>query len=194
MATEIDELSVAITADTSPFQAAMRELGSETDRFSRAITRAFKDAAIGGKGFEDVLKSLALRLAEIALDSALKPIGSGIAGALSGLLGGLTSAQPFASGGVVGTKVRPFASGGVLAAPTFFPTSGGVGLAGEAGPEAILPLARGSDGRLGVKSEGARPVSITLNVVTPDADSFRKSEAQITSMLTRVVGRGRRGL
>lgn len=194
MATEIEELSVAITADTSPFRAAMRDLGNDADRFSRAITRAFKDAVVGGKGFEDVLKSLALRLAEITLDRALQPIGSGIANALTGLLGGLTSVQPFANGGVMAAGVRPFAAGGLVASPTFFPTSGGVGLAGEAGPEAILPLARSSDGRLGVKADGARTISVTLNVITPDAETFRKSEAQLTSMLARAVGRGRRGL
>jgi len=58
----------------------------------------------------------------------------------------------------------------------------------------VLPLARGSDGRLGVASQAARPVIVTVNVTTPDADSFRKSEAQVTAMLARAVGRGRRGL
>ena len=41
--------------------------------------------------------------------------------------------------------IKPFAAGGVIGTPTYFPlTQGGVGLAGEAGPEAILPLARGA--------------------------------------------------
>ncbi len=51
--------------------------------------------------------------------------------------------------------IQPFASGGVIGTPTYFPLrSGGVGLAGEAGPEAIMPLARGPDGRLGVAASG----------------------------------------
>ena len=195
MATEIEELSVTVTADTSAFRAAMRDLGNDADRFSRAITRAFKDAVTGGKSFEDVLKSLALRLADIALDRALQPVGAGIAAALTNILGGFGPVQPFAAGGVVsGRNMRPFASGGVFAAPTYFPMSGGVGLAGEKGPEAILPLARGSDGRLGVRADAGRTVSVTLNVVAADAESFRKSEAQLTAMLARAVGRGRRGL
>ena len=92
--------------------------------------------------------------------------------------------------------VTPFADGGVVRSPTFFPTGGGLGVMGEAGSEAILPLARGSDGRLGVASSGAGGTAapIVFNVSTPDAASFRKSEAQITTMLARAVGRGRRGL
>ena len=71
-----------------------------------------------------------------------------------------------------------------------------VGLMGEAGREAVLPLARGSDGRLGVAMEGASGGGATINVsiATPDAESFQRSEAQVTAMLARAVARGRRGL
>ncbi len=65
---------------------------------------------------------------------------------------------------------------------------------GEAGAEAILPLARGPDGRLGVSAGGRAPVHIVFNVTTPDAAGFRKSEAQITGMLARAVARGARRL
>ena len=64
----------------------------------------------------------------------------------------------------------------------------------EAGAEAVLPLARTSDGRLGVARETGRPMVVTVNVTTPDVEGFRKSEAQVTAMLARAVGRGRRGL
>jgi phage-related minor tail protein len=195
MATEIDELIVSVRADPTQFRDAMRDLGSETDRFSRAVTRAFRDAVAGGKSFEDVLRNLALRIADIALDRALQPIGTGIGSLLGNLLTGGGKLLPFANGGVMSAPyVRPFAGGGVLTAPTMFPISGGIGVAGEAGPEAILPLTRGKDGRLGVRAESGRPISVTLNVVTPDAEGFRKSEAQLTAMLARAVGRGRRGL
>jgi phage-related minor tail protein len=195
MPTEIDELTISVRADTSRFRSAMRDLGNDADRFSRSITRAFRDAVAGGKSFEDVLRNLALRIADVALDRALQPISAGIGSLLSNLLSGGGRLLPFANGGVMGAPyVRPFAAGGVLTAPAMFPISGGLGLAGEAGPEAILPLSRGSDGRLGVRAESGRPISVTLNVMTPDAESFRKSEAQLTAMLARAVGRGRRGL
>ena len=63
-----------------------------------------------------------------------------------------------------------------------------IGLAGERGAEAILPLARGPDGALGVRAAGGGGISVTFNVSTPDADSFRRSETQIAALLARAVG------
>jgi hypothetical protein len=41
---------------------------------------------------------------------------------------------------------------------------------------------------------GASPTQVFFNVQTADAQSFRRSESQINAMLTRAVGRGRRGV
>lgn len=191
MATEIDQLTIGVSADTSGFEAALRALSRETNSFSGAISRAFKDAVVGGKSFEDVLKNLALRLSGLALDRALQPLSNMLGNAVSGIF----STFGLAQGGVVaGGTVRPFASGGVVSSPTLFPLANGLGLMGEAGPEAVLPLTRGSDGVLGVRSGAAAPVNVTVNVTATDAESFRKSEAQVTAMLARAVARGRRGL
>ena len=66
---------------------------------------------------------------------------------------------------------------------------------GEAGPEAIMPLARGADGKLGVRSGGGgSTVHVTMNVSTPDAESFRKSKTQIAAQLSRAMSRGNRNL
>jgi phage-related minor tail protein len=70
-----------------------------------------------------------------------------------------------------------------------------MGLAGEAGPEAIVPLARGADGRLGVAmSGGGAAANVTIHIATPDADSFRRSETYITGQIARAVARGQRSL
>ncbi|MDK9698363.1 MAG: phage tail tape measure protein, partial [Siculibacillus sp.] len=83
----------------------------------------------------------------------------------------------------------------IVSTPTYFPMAGGTtGLMGEAGAEAILPLARGPGGRLGVSAAGGTATQVTVNITTPDLASFRRSEAQVTGMLARAVGRGRRGL
>lgn len=174
-----------------------RELELGANGFARAMTSAFTAAASGGKNFDDVLKSLALRLSDLTLRAALKPVASGIAGGLQSLLSGMFGAGGNA-GGVVAAMgaVKPFAAGGILGTPTYFPlAAGGVGLAGEAGPEAILPLARGADGRLGVAGGGgAAPASITVNIATPDLDSFRRSESYLTGQIARAVARGQRSL
>ena len=66
---------------------------------------------------------------------------------------------------------------------------------GEAGTEAVMPLTRGADGRLGVAAQGGgSPIHVTFNVTATDAGSFRKSEAQLTGMLARAARRGARTL
>jgi phage-related minor tail protein len=188
MPSELDNLS----AETSPLRAQLRDLEGLADGFGRAMTNAFRRSVVDGRRLQDVLKSLALGLSSRALNQALAPIGQGIGNALSGVLGNLVG-RGFAKGGVIG-RVTPFASGGVIASPSFFPMRGGLGLAGEAGPEAILPLARGADGRLGVKAQGGGSVNVTFNVTTQDAQSFRRAEAELSAMLARAVARGQRGM
>jgi len=86
----------------------------------------------------------------------------------------------------------PFARGGVVSGPTTFPMRGGTGLMGEAGPEAIMPLARGADGKLGVRGGGGQAVNVTMNIATPDVQGFQRSQGQIAAQMARVLGRGQR--
>jgi len=78
-----------------------------------------------------------------------------------------------------------FASGGVVSRPTMFPMrDGNLGLMGEAGPEAIMPLGRDSQGRLGVRASGGgggAVINQNINIVTRDADSFKKSKQQVSA-------------
>ncbi len=128
----------------------------------------------------------------------LSGAGQSLSGGLSSLLGSFLGAggPALAKGGVLSRgMLMPFAKGGVVGAPTYFPLGRGLGLMGEQGAEAVMPLARGPDGRLGVRGGGGgRPVSVTVNVTTPDADSFRRSEAQVSAALARAVARGQRGM
>ena len=59
-----------------------------------------------------------------------------------------------------------YAKGGVVTQPTFFRYggAGNLGLMGEAGAEAILPLKRGRSGNLGVESSGGGSTNIVVNV------------------------------
>jgi phage-related minor tail protein len=127
----------------------------------------------------------------MAFDRAVAPLSDAIGRGIAGLF----SAFGLAGGGMIaGGRIRPFARGGVVSSPALFPLRNGLGLMGEAGAEAVLPLARGSDGRLGVRSQATAPLVINFSVTATDAASFAKSEAQVTAMLARAVGRGRRGL
>lgn len=173
-----------------------RELTTGATAFSRAMTGAFTASVVGGKQFDDVLKSLTLRLSDMAVRLAFKPLEKSIAGGLSSLLSGFTGTGTSAgvSFAAASGAVKPFASGGVIGTPTYFPLmQGGVGLAGEAGPEAIMPLARGPDGKLGVAGRGGGN-SITIQIATPDLESFRRSENYIAGQIARAVSRGQRSL
>ena len=177
----------------------MLRLNVVTDQFGKTLSRSLASGIAQGKGFEDILRNIGTRMIDIALRAAFKPLENGISSALSGLFrgvggvfsgGGSSGGSPFDLGGATG-----FASGGVINAPHYFPLGRGAGLAGERGAEAILPLARGPDGRLGVAAGGkSTPVNINMVISTPDAESFRRSEAQIGAALARAVARGQRNL
>lgn len=163
--------------------------------FSRVISSGMRDAVLRGKNLESVLKKAALSISGSALSAGIRPLSNLIGSGLNQVVGGLSGSLAGGLGNVAKNAI-PFAEGGVIGSPTAFGLGGGrVGLMGEAGREAVLPLARGTDGRLGVALEGrgASPV-VNVNISTPDAESFRRSEAQVTATLARAVGRGQRGL
>lgn len=193
MTEPVETWVVEVTADTSPLQRELAGAARMGRQFGAALTTAFEGLTLRGKSLGDVLRSLTLSLSHMAFRAAFRPLEQGFASIFSSLLSGGTA---FAKGGVVqGGMPVPFASGGIIASPVAFPLAGGrTGLAGERGPEAIMPLARGPDGRLGVRADALQPPSIILNIATPDAESFRRSETQVAAMLARAVALGQRNL
>ncbi|MBN9046181.1 MAG: phage tail tape measure protein [Rhizobiales bacterium] len=174
-----ETVTVSVAADTSAFDRALTDLEKRSASFGNSLSSALKGAISSGKGLEDVLRGLAGSLAGSALSAGLKPLEGLVSSAMGGLLGGLKG-------------VMPFAKGGVVSSPTYFGMgNGALGLTGEAGAEAIMPLARGADGRLGIAGDGGgRQVQVVFNMASPDASSFRKSEAQLSAMLAGAVRRG----
>jgi phage-related minor tail protein len=202
MAHDLEDFGAPLAAGSAALRSALQELQGLADGFGRAMSAAFRKSAVEGKRLQDVLKSLVLNLSDRVLSAALAPIERGIGSLFGNLVSGLFGGVGAARGAVIERGlVRPFAHGGVVRAPALFPMLGGhgsgpvAGLMGEAGAEAILPLARGPDGRLGVRAGGgAGAVNVTFHVTTPDAASFRRAEADLSAMLARAVARGQRGL
>jgi len=125
----------------------------------------------------------------------VRPVTNQIGGIVSQGIGSLVgNILPFEKGASFAQgRVQPFASGGIVSSPVAFPMrGGGSGLMGEAGPEAIMPLARGADGRLGVRGQGGGNVSVVMNITTPDTQGFRRSQGQIAAQIGRAIGRGQR--
>jgi len=162
-----------LNLQTQQLRSDMADLGRLADSFGVKLVNAFAGAVIHGRKLSDVLRGLALSLAQTALTSALKPLGQLLGGAIGG------------------GQVTPFATGGIVNSPVLFPLRGGTGLAGEAGPEAIMPLARGRDGKLGVRG-GGQGVTVNVTINTPDVQGFQRSQSQISALLAKAVARGQR--
>lgn len=119
-------------------------IGAAADQMRSAFEGAFTSIVTGASSAKDALRNLAQQLAQMLAQKAFAGIWDAVIGAIG-----------FAKGGVFqGGRVAAFAKGGVVAGATAFAMQGGLGVMGEAGPEAIMPLSRGADGKLGVKAQG----------------------------------------
>jgi len=172
-----------------------REVNTLSGGIGNGLRRAFDGLIFDGLRLSDALKMVAQSMADSVYSAAMRPVQQAVGGFLAHgintVMGGL---MPFADGGAFSQgRVMPFARGGIVTAPVTFPMRGGRGLMGEAGPEAIMPLARGPDGRLGVQAGGAaRPVTVVMNIATPDVQGFQRSQSQIAAQAARALARGQR--
>ncbi|ARU01016.1 phage tail tape measure protein [Yoonia vestfoldensis] len=171
-----------------------RDLGHLERGFSQGLRRALDGLVLDGKSLSDVFAGLGRSMSGTVYTAALKPVTDHFGGMLAGGLNSLVSGlMPFADGAPFSQgRVMPFAKGGIVSSPTTFPMRGGTGLMGEAGPEAIMPLARGPDGRLGVRGGAGGAVSVTMHITTPDVQGFQRSQSQIAQQMARAMQRGQR--
>ena len=154
--------------ETTDFKTKIGELALDvTDK----LGNAFADFFIEGKrGFADLARSAIKELQRIIIKAMfMKFIANPILGALglnadgNVIEGG--DVVPSAKGNVFAkNKIVPYKMGGIVSRPTIFPMRNGAGLMGEAGPEGILPLKRGKDGKLGVIANGGGVGNIVVNV------------------------------
>ncbi|MGH1356067.1 MAG: phage tail tape measure protein [Thalassovita sp.] len=170
------------------------DVGALEKGLSKGLRKAFDGVVLDGVKLSDALHTVARSMVDAVYASAVKPVtdhfGSVLAQGIGSLMSGVL---PFADGGSFSQgRVMPFANGGVVNSPTYFPMRGGTGLMGEAGPEAIMPLTRGTDGKLGVRSEGGGSTTVVMNISTPDVEGFRRSQSQIAAQMGRALGRGQR--
>lgn len=146
------------------------QIAQATERtFSSLENSIFEATKSGRLNFAAFTQGVLDDLLKIAIRTqVVKPLAEGLLGGIfsGGAGGGGQLAGVAESGGTFlgnsGVTVTPFAKGGVVDSPTAFGFNGGIGVAGEAGPEAILPLSRGGSGELGVSAKG---LGVTVNVV-----------------------------
>lgn len=133
----------------------------------------------------DMIKSILSEFIKLATSQAFKSVvtafgGGGKDGLFGAIFSGLTKNAD--GGAYAGGNLSAY-SGQVVSQPTFFnygvkAFAKGAGLMGEAGPEAIMPLKRGPDGKLGVAASGAGGggivVTTNVNMGTGQADTSVK--------------------
>lgn len=162
--------------------------------FSGGLRKAFDGLVFDGLKLKDALGIVAKAMIDTSFAAATRPVTDQLGSVLAqGVSSFATNLLPFADGAPFSQgRVMPFAHGGVISGPTTFPMRGGTGLMGEAGPEAIMPLARGADGRLGVRTQGGGGTHVTMNISTPDVQGFERSQGQIAARMARALGHGNR--
>lgn len=157
------------------------ELGAEVAQTGiQGIVSGTADAVFEARNLADAFEEVGRSIARMAFEWAMN---RAIVGGLNALLPAPTASR---MGNVFGPSgLQAFGRGGVVSGPTLFGYRGGTALGGEAGPEAIMPLARNSRGELSVK--GSAP-AVTINVTNSGtAKNLRVTGQQYDAATNQMV-------
>ncbi|NPV05664.1 MAG: phage tail tape measure protein [Syntrophaceae bacterium] len=203
----------------SEIEGSFRRGRTQAEQTARGMEQAFSDgffAVFTGQvdRLEDVwtnfchsmARAWSDTLAQMVMES-LKGSGGGLFGGLDSILSGAESFDLFAllgggsgmffeEGGIFSAgRLVPFAAGGIVERPTVFRMASGMGLMGEEGPEAVMPLGRTASGELGVKGMGSGGVVIVNNIRAIDTQSFadvcRRNPQAITQTVSSEMKDGK---
>lgn len=194
----------AVTEALADYARDAMETGQQ---IGSAMVSAFKgaeDALVafvtsGKLDITDLANSILADITRIALRSAvLGPLASAIGGSVGGLLGGAPGgsilAGVFHQGGVVGgpAAMRAVPALAFAGAPRMH-SGGWAGLRSDEVPAILQRGERVLSRREVAAGYGqARPIQVVMNISTPDANSFRRSQGQIMADARRALGRAQR--
>lgn len=179
---ELEKVQKAVLEEAQKTQERVSEsLGSSLEAAMMSIvdgTASVKDA------FKEMAAAVIKDLYRILVVEQLVASFKVATGPFAAAMGTLGVANGAAFSG--GSPIKAYANGGVVGGPTYFPMRGNrVGLMGEAGPEAIMPLSRGKDGKLGVQSSGqAVTVNQNINISTGVQQTVR---TEIKSLMPQIA-------
>jgi phage-related minor tail protein len=159
---------------------------SFSESISDAANSAFKkmeDTLVefvktGKLSFRSLAQSIVADMARIAIQQMImKPF-----------TGWFEKILPSADGNVFAQNgIQKFARGGIVDKPTIFPFKNGTGLMGEAGPEAIIPLKRGRDGKLGVAGGGGTNISVSVDASGSSVEGDEEQGRVLGEMLAAAI-------
>ncbi|WP_370228336.1 phage tail tape measure protein [Cognatishimia sp.] len=198
-AAQAGQMVAGFDGELQRLRGGLQHVGGDLATFERGMQRGFRRAIDGvvkqGDSLGDALKNIVSSVISTAYSAAVNPVADHLGSMLAGGVGRLFGVLPFENGAPFSQgPVMPFANGGVVSGPVPFPMRGGMGVVGEAGPEAIMPLARGADGKLGVRASAGTSINISIHVSTPDVAGFQRSQGQIAAQVSRAISRGQRNM
>lgn len=187
--TELDSVNKSLEKNGIKVEDVSKKISSG---LSSGIISAVRN---GGNAFE-AFSGIAVSALQKVLDKLLEmsvvtPILNAFTGGTGGtIFSAITKIFGSADGNVFKNgNVRPFAKGGIVQQPTIFPmANGGTGLMGEAGAEAVMPLRRMSNGRLGVEAEnGKNAVQVNIyNQSGANVETRQRSDGSMDIFIKRV--------
>ncbi len=208
---ELDTQTLQYKQTIEQLKNAFASIGQQTfvDTF-KALGEYFASGADGADNFEQAMMRLIMQITNqlplMFLSAGLQliiagniPLGlaligmAGISAVGAGALNYTYSqATKNATGGVYNSPSLSAYSGGVYDKPQVFAFANGIGIFGEAGPEAILPLKRTSSGELGVKAEASGAVNVVVNNYTSaevktNVETLADGTRQIVMTIENVV-------
>lgn len=175
--------------------AAAEAVQSRIERIAGGLSRFLVQLTGGANTALQAISELLSRAGEMLLNRGLMSLlgGTSLGSGGGGHVGGLLELLFNANGNVYQSPSLSAYSGQVVSTPTLFAFARGAGVMGEAGPEAIMPLKRGSDGKLGVAATGGR-TSASTSVIRIDlspglqAEILAQAAQQSVQISTQVAG------
>ena len=201
MVNPINQVTGAANAIGSAFTDSFKSVIDGSATTQEALAGFFKNI---GNYFLDMAMKIIQKMIEMAILNTIVGLlpgggGGGVSKAPALALPGFAAngayfdkgMAEFAKGGAFAkNKIVPYAKGGIVNKPTMFAYANGgagrFGIMGEAGPEAIMPLRRGANGKLGVESSGGGVGNVVVNV---DASgSSVEGDGDQAAQLGRMLG------
>ena len=172
-------------------------LAGQMENLGTKMFKGMEDALVsfattGKASFKDFARSIISDLARIAAQKAIAGLAGSLLGSIGGMFGPGVIGAGFANGGAFSKGTQFFADGGVVNRATGFGMAGGgQGVMGEAGPEAIMPLKRGADGKLGVAMSGgsSNPAISQTNIITVQgsSDGNPENDKKLAQLISNTI-------
>ena len=174
------EQIIKLEEETRKLTEAQTQAERQQKAFTDILMDGMESLITGSKSVEDAFKDTIRNiLLDVYRTQVLKPLATAGSDFLLNMFK--------ADGGAFNRGVQMYADGGVVSSPTMFGHSGGLGVMGEAGPEAIMPLKRGANGKLGVQMEGGSgAISVVNNITVNGNDNPAAVRAELAKLMPQI--------